>query len=637
MGSLQVARVLERRRGRGSYHRREGFSVFVDNVSKRIHHSALREAFGSYGKVVDVFVAYKNMKRRLKPTTFALVRYNMKSEAVRAMKESSGRLMDGFRIRVVEASTNSRVGPQPKSTVKKVEKKVQWALKDSRSFRDVLMGIKAGGTKDSMEVRSSIPATEDATTVLVEECNPDPDGKARWECKSAIIIRDADMEWRKRSLVGQIKSMYNVDIMQEGLCSDGLNVEVCPWYGLQVILRFPSSEDCQACWRRRSELVELWFDELKMLEGFEGKEIMKLWVKILDVPLKIWNKAFFEGIGSRWGEVLKIEDDTLNLRRFDEAKILVRVLSPAVIPKRMQVVVNGIVYRLRIQSELYEEEAVFIDGRPPGGAGDDRVDDASYPENEFNWDDQFPMHNSAVFPVDMDGTNTKVDDALNSTQGSVDSKRSEQQSVSNGPTLFEVPITSDNIGAGTASPKSLGSNPPQRTGLNRECHFFGPTTQEAPLHQAEDLCQSLGPTFQDVPIFQVEELCQPVSSSDSLHKTHSRGRPCVLESINGAREVGLRAGLDKFQWWIRHSAKKPCTNQRSEKKSKKKSEGLLSIEPRHIRILGSPEEGENMDKNLAEATPTFNLGDKMGIAFNDAKKNVISRLVELEVELGEEK
>ncbi|GMJ05216.1 hypothetical protein HRI_004190800 [Hibiscus trionum] len=284
--------------GRGISHWRVGYTVFVDNVSKRIHHSALKEAFGSYGKVVDVFVAYRNRKRRLKPTTFAFIRFNKKVEAIRAMKESSGRLMDGFRVRVVEATTKSAAVPQ--HTAKEpMGKKCQWALKDSRSFRDVLLGKKVGGNKVNPGETTITPNLENATVVLVEECSPNTEGPACSGGKSIIIVRDVEMEWRKRSLVGQIKSMYNMDVTQEGLRSDGVNVEVCPWNGLQVILRFPSSVECQACWNRRTELVELWFDELELLEGFEGKNVTKIWVKLLDVPLKIWNKDFFVGVGNR--------------------------------------------------------------------------------------------------------------------------------------------------------------------------------------------------------------------------------------------------------------------------------------------------------------------------------------------------
>ncbi|KAK9042828.1 hypothetical protein V6N11_071183 [Hibiscus sabdariffa] len=51
------------------FQKRRGFSVFVDNVSKRIHYFTLREAFSAYGEIVDVYVAYRSKRRSWRRTT----------------------------------------------------------------------------------------------------------------------------------------------------------------------------------------------------------------------------------------------------------------------------------------------------------------------------------------------------------------------------------------------------------------------------------------------------------------------------------------------------------------------------------------------------------------------------------------
>ncbi|KAK9046693.1 hypothetical protein V6N11_052574 [Hibiscus sabdariffa] len=76
--------------------KRDGVSIFVNNVSKRIHPAALKESFQSYGKVVDVFIAYNHIKRRCSPTTFAFVRFNRFEDARVAIAKANGRRMDGF-------------------------------------------------------------------------------------------------------------------------------------------------------------------------------------------------------------------------------------------------------------------------------------------------------------------------------------------------------------------------------------------------------------------------------------------------------------------------------------------------------------------------------------------------------------
>ncbi|KAK9007246.1 hypothetical protein V6N11_051075 [Hibiscus sabdariffa] len=127
---------------------RRGFSVFVDNVSKRIPISALKEAFGYYGQVTDVYIAYWNRKRKRDRTTFAFVRFERSEEASRAVAEGNNRMMDGRCIRVF-ADKGSAEGHSRNPSIE--TKKKAWfpALKDRRSYKEALMGaskLKIAGT-----------------------------------------------------------------------------------------------------------------------------------------------------------------------------------------------------------------------------------------------------------------------------------------------------------------------------------------------------------------------------------------------------------------------------------------------------------------------------------------------------------
>ncbi|KAK8523153.1 hypothetical protein V6N12_047683 [Hibiscus sabdariffa] len=64
--------------------RRPGVSIFVDNISRRIHQNTLKEAFQVYGRVVEVFIAYNSLKRLGKPTTFAFVSFSATQRRVQA-------------------------------------------------------------------------------------------------------------------------------------------------------------------------------------------------------------------------------------------------------------------------------------------------------------------------------------------------------------------------------------------------------------------------------------------------------------------------------------------------------------------------------------------------------------------------
>ncbi|KAK9030560.1 hypothetical protein V6N11_031983 [Hibiscus sabdariffa] len=127
---------------------RRGFSVFVDNVSKRIPISALKEAFECYGQATDVYIAYWNRKRQRDRTTFAFVRFERSEEASRAVVEGNNRMMDGRCIRVF-ADKGSAEGLSRNPSIGKKEKTWYPALKDRRSYKEALMGaykLKIAGT-----------------------------------------------------------------------------------------------------------------------------------------------------------------------------------------------------------------------------------------------------------------------------------------------------------------------------------------------------------------------------------------------------------------------------------------------------------------------------------------------------------
>ncbi|GMJ04047.1 hypothetical protein HRI_004073900 [Hibiscus trionum] len=130
-----MERERENGSGRVNQRRRRGVSVFINYVSRRIHHQSLGEAFRIYGSVVDVFIAYNNLKRLGKPTTFAFVRFKDVEGANKAVMEANGRRMDGYRIKVDFAKPATSG-----NTMRKNHRSVR-KQRDFRSFKEVLLGV----------------------------------------------------------------------------------------------------------------------------------------------------------------------------------------------------------------------------------------------------------------------------------------------------------------------------------------------------------------------------------------------------------------------------------------------------------------------------------------------------------------
>ncbi|XVF28469.1 hypothetical protein REPUB_Repub15cG0032000 [Reevesia pubescens] len=91
------------------------FSVFVQNVSRRISKSSLWEAFNSYGNVLDVYISFYDKMGKPRSVTFAFVRFKLESESQKAIEEGNNRLMDGRAIRVSMAKYKRRLWSRTES------------------------------------------------------------------------------------------------------------------------------------------------------------------------------------------------------------------------------------------------------------------------------------------------------------------------------------------------------------------------------------------------------------------------------------------------------------------------------------------------------------------------------------------
>ncbi|KAK8698482.1 hypothetical protein V6N13_114597 [Hibiscus sabdariffa] len=70
-----------------------------------------------------------------------------------------------------------------------------------------------------------------------------------------------------------------------------------------------------------------WFDDIDSKGSFKAKFKLKIWVNLENLSIVAWNNELFIAIVSRWGKVIKIEEDTSFRNQFDCARILNGVKS----------------------------------------------------------------------------------------------------------------------------------------------------------------------------------------------------------------------------------------------------------------------------------------------------------------------
>ncbi|KAK8636768.1 hypothetical protein V6N13_124506 [Hibiscus sabdariffa] len=278
--------------------RPEGFSVFIIYVSKRIHKLELREAFAVYGMVLDVYITYNNPRRSGMKSTFAFVRFNRLDEALKAVKQGNGRLMDGFAIKVFLENRHS-------SKVKV-------------SNGQVLKNSQEAGKGKNMSIRK-------------EGCSYKKSSIERYP----VNVFETESEWLEFCVIGQIKSMYDTDFVQQVLQADCFKVKVCGWSGYYTIIRFEEQEQIPIFWDLKESLLQSWFSDINT---DMNKKKLRIWVCIEGILIVAWQDAMLKTIGSRCGSVIRIDVDTSD------------------VPPFMAITLEGETYWLRESIVEYDDE-----------------------------------------------------------------------------------------------------------------------------------------------------------------------------------------------------------------------------------------------------------------------------------------
>ncbi|KAK8607167.1 hypothetical protein V6N13_052911 [Hibiscus sabdariffa] len=184
-----------------------------------------------------------------------------------------------------------------------------------------------------------------------------------------VTVPREDMIWLKRCLAGKIKSMYNPELVQQALITNGFGCKVSPRHGSLVIVCFDSELLVNNAWNDKAKVLDLWFEFIEPLVSSESNERVKLWLILEEVPLRIWHESFFSRIGNMWGSLIRIEEETLLSDRFNRAKMLILVQKKTYIPTSLVVTVDRKKFKVVVSMENFEEEMVWIDGRKANSQG----------------------------------------------------------------------------------------------------------------------------------------------------------------------------------------------------------------------------------------------------------------------------
>lgn len=103
------------------------------------------------------------------------------------------------------------------------------------------------------------------------------------------------------------------------------------------------------------DLVETWFYDIKPWSPGDVACEREAWVRCQGVPLHGWSSQFLELLVIRLGRFVSLDTNTMNLKRLDMARVLIRTSSWEVINQLVKVRINGSFYNIRLLEKPFPE------------------------------------------------------------------------------------------------------------------------------------------------------------------------------------------------------------------------------------------------------------------------------------------
>ncbi|KAF5795381.1 hypothetical protein HanXRQr2_Chr08g0339001 [Helianthus annuus] len=134
-----------------------------------------------------------------------------------------------------------------------------------------------------------------------------PLAQAAFETKIELppLISDTKRKWEYKSLTGEVKDIVILNDLKthlSGIMEDGLELRYLG--GLKVLLCFDLPEYVEEFHNDKVEAWEKWFSRLYIREGIPPIFERVAWIKVMGVPISLWDRHVFNKVGERCGRLL---------------------------------------------------------------------------------------------------------------------------------------------------------------------------------------------------------------------------------------------------------------------------------------------------------------------------------------------
>ncbi|KAI3751227.1 hypothetical protein L2E82_22275 [Cichorium intybus] len=316
---------VSRRKNNGRFQANNELTTFyVTGFPDGTRKEELRDPFSRFGKVVDVYFGWK---KNAQGRNYAFVRFL----DVKDCKELEAKLQ-GIRCKQVTLETNISKHQRKAAHnlgVSNGNIPVGSARKQSRTFGIPPQGLKVRDNRTFAQVISGLDV-----------------GKSMQPSPPITLNPNTHMnEWlKKRVLIGEAHSLDHIGTMH----ASGIVKEVTKYLGgLRLAIEFQNSTTASEFLGDESR----WKDWFKWLIHADKQELnyeRTAWLKILGVPLKLWDESNFSLIASRFGKVISPFDYISNRRDYSMGKVGVLTSEKKWINEEVTIKSNGMEYRVGV-------------------------------------------------------------------------------------------------------------------------------------------------------------------------------------------------------------------------------------------------------------------------------------------------
>ncbi|KAE8729357.1 hypothetical protein F3Y22_tig00003721pilonHSYRG00352 [Hibiscus syriacus] len=312
--NVKLSEVVGSRRNRFNNQSKEGqpnivngfkkgcYTIFIENVSEKIHWKRLGSIFGSHGQVIDAFIP---KKRNSKGFRFGFIRFATIEEARTAISKMNGNHIYGNKIRV---------------SLTKYKPRQSFWRKSSTAVQ----------SKSGME---DLPRFK--------------------HCEVEGAVDEDKLQVLNNCLVGWCKNFIKIGNLANQIQAKGLaGFTLMRAAGNVVLMVFEDSDLLRSVKEDKLETLAEWFSRVETWSESLVVESRRVWLVCEGIPFHAWNWDTFKNIATKWGKLIAIDNSCEFPSSFDRAKIQILTNAQGRIDELLELKVGDNLFKILVHEKL---------------------------------------------------------------------------------------------------------------------------------------------------------------------------------------------------------------------------------------------------------------------------------------------